>query len=54
MTTQTLSLMGNSLGHLLLDVRVDVQRLQGAAVTLSSRSIAKCKRQTVPVKRQAI
>ena len=54
MTTETLSLMGNSLGHPLLDVRVDVRRLQWAAVTLSSRSIVKCKRQTVQVKRQAI
>ena len=26
MTTETLSLMGNSLGHPLLDVRVDVRR----------------------------
>ena len=47
MTTETLSLMGNSLGHPLLDVRVDVRRLQFAAVTLSSRPIVKCKRQTV-------
>ena len=39
MTTQTLSPMGNSLGHPLLDVRVDVQRLQWADVTLSRRSI---------------
>ena len=28
MTTETLSLMGNSLGHPSLDVRVDVRRLQ--------------------------
>ena len=54
MTTETLSLMANSLGHPLLDVRADVRRLQWAAVTLSSLSIVKCKRQTVQVKRQAI
>ena len=41
MTTETLTLMGNSFGHPLLDVRVDVRRLQCAAVTLSSRSIVK-------------
>ena len=28
MTTETLSLMGNNLGHPLLDVRVDIRRLQ--------------------------
>ena len=54
MTTETLSLMGNSFGHPLLDVRVDVRRLQCATVTLSSRSIVKSKRQTVQVKRQTI
>ena len=54
MTTETLSLMGNSLGHPWFDVRVNVRRLQWSAVTMSSRSIVKCKRQTVQVKRQAI
>ena len=54
MTTETLSLMENSFGHPLLDVRVDVRRLQCAAVTLSSHSIVKCKRQTVQVKCQAM
>ena len=54
MTTETLSLMGNSLGHPLFDVRVDVRRLQWEAVTLSSRLIVKRKHQTVQVKRQAI
>ena len=54
MTTETLTLIGNSFGHPLLDVRVDVRRLHCAAVTLSSRSIVKCERQTVQVKRQAI
>ena len=49
MTTKTLSLMGNSLGHPLLDIRVVVVWL-----TLSTHSIVKCKRQTVKVKRQAI
>ena len=54
MTTETLSLMGNSLGHPSLDVQVDVLRLQLIAVILSSRPIVKCKRETAQVKRQAI
>ena len=54
MTTETLSLMGNSLGHPSLDVHVDVLRLQLIAVFLSSRPIVKCKRETAQVKRQAI
>ena len=54
MTTKTLSLMGNSLGHPSLDVQVDVRRLQWTAMSLSSRSIVKCKRQTAQVKRQAM
>ena len=54
MTIETLSLMGNSLGHLSLDVRVDVRRLHWTAVSLSSRPIVKCKRQTAQVKRQAM
>ena len=54
MTTETLSLMGNSLRGPSLDVRVDVRRLQGTALSLSSRSIVKCKRQTAQVKRQAV
>ena len=54
MTTETLSLIGSSLGHLSLDVRIDVPRLQGTAVSLSSRQIVKCKRQTAQVKRQVI
>ena len=43
MTTETLSLTGNSLGHPSLDVRVDVRRLQWTAVSLSSRPTVKCK-----------
>ena len=54
MATETLSLMGNSLGHLSLDVRVDVRRLHWTALSLSSRPIVKCKRQTAQVKRQAM
>ena len=54
MTTETLSLMGNSLRHPSLDVPVDVRRLQSTAVSMSSRPIVKCKRQTAQVKRQAI
>ena len=54
MTTETLSLMGNSLGHPSLDVHIDVLRLQLIAVFLSSRPIVKCKRETAQVKRQAI
>ena len=53
-TTETSSLMGNNLGHPSLDVRVDVRRLQRTVVSLSSRSIVKCKRQTAQVKRQAV
>ena len=49
MTTETLSL-----GHPSLDVRVDVRRLQWTAMSLSSRPIVKCKRQTAQVKRQAM
>ena len=55
MTTETLSLMGNSLGHPSLDVRAcDVWRWQWTAVTLPSRPIVKWKRQTAQVKRQAM
>ena len=54
MTTETLSLISNILGHPSLKVRVDVRRLQFAAVTLSSRPIVKCNRQTALVKRQAM
>ena len=54
MTTETLSLMGNSLGHPSLDVRVDVRRLQRTTVSLFSRPIVKCKRQTAQVKCQAM
>ena len=36
MTIETLSLMGNSLEHPLVDVRVDVRGLQLIAVSLSS------------------
>ena len=49
MTTETLSLMGNSLGHP-FELTFDVCS-ERPHVTLSSRSIVKCKRQTVQVKR---
>ena len=54
MTTKTLSPMGISLGHPSLDVRVDIWHLQWTAMSLSSRSIVKCKRQMAQVKRQAM
>ena len=38
MTTETLSLMGNSLGHRSLNVRVDAGRLQWTGVNLSSKA----------------
>ena len=54
MTTETLSLIGNSLGHPSLDVQVDVRRLKRTAASLFSRPVVKCKRQTAQVKRKAI